>query len=123
MDIHQISIIFELMTGEENSEEYYKFINLAVYEVGILLRPDADKTDIRLTFLCAAMAFYRLQQILAARERAEVTFAGKVLKESQDTAYEYSKLMLRDYMNICRDLLTAESFVFSSFSHGEELKL
>lgn len=121
MDIQTILRVFELFTGEENSDDYYQLVVFAVSEVESLLLPDADNTDIRLNFLCGALAFYRLQQILAARERAAVTYGGKVLKESQNTAYEYAKELLRDYLQICRDLLKAKNFTFSSFSSGEEL--
>ena len=121
MDIQKVTEIFEIMTGETNSAKYIKLIYLSMREIDTLLRPNADISDLRLCFLCAALAFYRLQQILAARERAEVTYAGKALKESQNTAYEYAKQLLRDYMQICKDLITSETFVFSSFSSGEEL--
>lgn len=121
MDIQTIVSAFELFTGEENGDEYYQLILLAVSEVESVLLPDADDTDVRLTFLCAALAFYRLQQILDARERAAVTYAGKVLKESQNTAYGYAKELLRDYLQICSDLLKSKNFTFSSFAAGEEL--
>ena len=121
MDLQTIASDFELFTGEGNSEQYAQLILLAVSEVGRLLLPDADTTDVRLSFLCAALAFYRLQQILAARERAAVTYAGKVLKESQNTAYEYAKELLRDYIQICSDLISSKNFTFSSFAGGEEL--
>jgi len=121
MDIQTIVSAFELFTGEENGDDYYQLILLAVSEVGRILLPDADTTDIRLVFLCAALAFYRLQQILAARERAAFTYAGKVLKESQNTAYEYAKELLRDYLQIADDLVSSRNFIFSSFAGGEEL--
>ena len=121
MDIQQITEIFELMTGEQNGDIDAQFLNLAMYEVGVMLRPDAESSDYRLNFLCAAVAFYRIQQMLAARERSAVTYAGKILKESQNSAYAYSKLLLRDYLQICSDLLTSQNFVFSSFSSKEEI--
>lgn len=121
MDIQKVTEIFELMTGESNSTEYMKIIYLSMREIDDLLRPNADISDLRLCFLCAALAFYKLQQILAARERAEVTYAGKVLKESQNTAYEYAKQLLRDYLQMCKSLLTADTFVFAGFSSGEEV--
>ena len=98
MDVDAALKIFEIFTGQRNGEEYFRIINLAVYETGMMLRPGADQTDTRLNFLAAAIAYYRVQQIFAARERAAVTYAGKVLKESQNSAYEYSKLLVRDYM-------------------------
>ena len=121
MDIQKITEIFELMTGEENSSDYMKLIYLSMREVDDILRPNADISDLRLCFLCAALAFYRLQQILSARERADVTYAGKVLKESQNTPYSFAKELLRDYVQICSDLLKAQNFTFSSFAGGEEL--
>lgn len=121
MDRQTVTALFELFTGTHNGIEYYRIIDLAIYETGNMLRPDADSTDARLNFLSAAIAFYRLQQILAARERAECTYAGKVLKESQNTAYDYSKRLLRDYFQLCSDLLYPKTFIFSSFSSGEDV--
>jgi hypothetical protein len=121
MDIQEIVKMFELLTGEQNGTTYMRFINLAMYEVGVLLVSEEAGSDYRLNYLCAAVAYYRLQQMLAARERAAVTYAGKVLKPSQNSAYEYSKLLLRDYMQICSDLLTSRNFIFSSFSNKEDI--
>ena len=122
MDIDEAKKVFELFTGEENGEEYFMILSLAVYETETMLRPEAAPTDVRLNYLAAAIAYYRVQQILAARERAAVTYAGKVLKESQNSAYEYSKLLLRDYMQICSGLIKPQNFIFSSFSNGEEVQ-
>lgn len=121
MDIQEITEIFELLTGEQNGHNYSHFLSLSMYEVGVMLKSEEASSDYRLNFLCAAVAFYRVQQMLAARERFEVTYGGKVLKESQNTAYEYSKLLLRDYLQICSDLLTSQNFVFSSFSSKEDI--
>lgn len=121
MDVDAALKIFEIFTGQRNGEEYFRIINLAVYETGMMLRPGADQTDTRLNFLAAAIAYYRVQQIFAASERAAVTYAGKVLKESQNSAYEYSKLLVRDYMQICSDLIKPQHFIFSSFSSEEEV--
>ena len=98
MDIERITAIFELFTGESNGDEYFHLINLAMYEAGVILRSEEYRTDYRLNYLAAAIAYYRLQQLLAARERAAYTCGGRVLKKSQNTAYEYSKELLRDYI-------------------------
>lgn len=121
MDKQTVTSIFELFTGTHNGIEYYQIIDLALYETSSMLLPDADTHDPRLNFLSAAIAFYRLQQILAARERAEYTYAGKVLKESQNTAYDYSKRLLRDYVSLCSDLIYSKNFIFSSFSSREDV--
>lgn len=120
MDIQEITEIFELLTGEQNGISYIRFINLSMYEVGVLLVSEEAGLDYRLNYLCAAVAYYRLQQMLAARERAAVTYGGTVLKPSQNSAYEYSKQLLRDYMQICSDLIRSENFVFNSFSSKED---
>ena len=120
MDIQEVVSLFDLFTGEEIGDTYIKIINLAMYEVICMLVPGADRTDPRLEYLAAALAYYRYQQILAARERAAVTYGGKVLKESQNTAYEYSKQLLSDYMQICRGLIKTDTFVFAGVSDGRE---
>ena len=120
MDIERITAIFELFTGESNGDEYFHLINLAMYEAGVMLRSEEYRTDYRLNYLAAAIAYYRLQQLLAARERAAYTYGGRVLKRSQNTAYEYSKELLRDYMQICSDIIKPQNFVFRSFSGKEE---
>ena len=120
MDIERITVIFELFTGESNGDEYFHLINLAMYETGVMLRSDEYRTDYRLNYLAAAIAYYRLQQLLAARERAAYTYGGRVLKKSQNTAYEYSKELLRDYIQICSDIIKPQNFVFCSFSGKEE---
>lgn len=120
MNQARIVALFLLISGEEKETPFLDLINLAMYETSCMLRPGVDISDIRLGFLVAAVANYRLQQMYAARERAKVTYAGKVLKESQNTACEYAMALVRDYMKICDELLNVSEFVFSSFSGGEE---
>ncbi|MBR6967015.1 MAG: hypothetical protein IKH78_00650 [Ruminococcus sp.] len=120
MDIQEIVSLFDLFVGEEIGDTYIRIINLAICEVLDMLRDGADRTDARLEYLAAALAYYRYQQILAARERAAVTYGGKVLSESQNTAYEYSKQLLSDYMQICRKFIKADTFVFAGISNGRE---
>lgn len=119
MDMAHIVPLFLLMSGEEDENRFLEIINLAMYEISRILRPGVDISDIRLGFLSAAVANYRLQQMYAARERAAVTYAGKLLKESQNTACEYAKALVKDYMKICEELLNVSDFVFSSFSGSE----
>ncbi|MDE5770425.1 MAG: hypothetical protein K2I06_02180 [Ruminococcus sp.] len=116
MNIESVKTLFTLFSGEDVSETYTPIITLAVSEVEKMLLPESDSTDVRLDFLCAAIANHHLQQINSARERAEFTVAGKMLKESQNTALSYSEKLLRDYMNMCEDLIKPKTFMFMSFS-------
>ncbi|MDE6102181.1 MAG: hypothetical protein K2F73_04325 [Ruminococcus sp.] len=118
MNIESIKTLFTLFSGEDVSETYTPLITLAISEVEKMLLPESDPTDIRLDFLCAAIANNRLQQINSARERAEFTVAGKMLTVSQTTALSYSEKLLRDYMNLCEDLIKPKTFMFMSFSNG-----
>lgn len=120
MNIEAVKTLFTLFSGEDVSEKYTPLINLSVSEVEKILLPDADPSDIRLDFLCASIANHRLQQINSARERSEFTVAGKMLTVSQNTAVSYSEKLLRDYMNLCSDLIKQKTFVFMSFSDMTE---
>lgn len=116
MNIESVKTLFTLFSGEDISETYTPIITLAVSEIEKMLVPEANNEDIRLEFLCAAIANHRLQQINSARERAEFTVAGKMLTASQNTALAYSEKLLRDYMNMCDDLIKPKTFMFMSFS-------
>ncbi len=118
MNIESVKTLFTLFSGEEASENFIPVITLAVSEVEKMLLPESDPTDVRLDFLCASIANNRLQQIYSARERSEFTVAGKMLKESQNTALAYSEKLVRDYMNMCEDLIKPKTFVFMGFSYG-----
>ena len=119
MNQARIAALFLLISGEENEAPFLDLINLAMYETNCMLRPGVDISDIRLGFLVAAIANYRLQQMYAARERTNVTYAGKVPKGYRNTACEYAVALVKDYMKICDELLDLSDFVFSSFSGSE----
>lgn len=120
MNIEAVKTLFTLFSGEDVSEKYTPLINLSVSEVEKMLLPEANPDDVRLDFLCAAVANHRLQQINSARERAEFTVAGKMLTVSQNTTVSYAEKLLRDYMNLCSDLIKQKTFVFMSFSDVTE---
>ena len=119
MNIESVKTLFTLFSGEE-AEKYSPIIALAMSEVEKMLLPDIDTTDIRLDFLCAAMANHRLQQINSARDRTQVTFAGKMTAGKQESVLAYSEKLLRDYLRLCDGLIRSKTFVFMSFSCGEE---
>ena len=120
MNIEAVKTLFTLFSGEDFSEKYTPLINLSVSEVEKMLLPDADPYDVRLDFLCASVANNHLQQINSARERSEFTVAGKMLTTSQNTAVSHSEKLLRDYINLCSDLIKQKTFVFMSFADVTE---
>lgn len=119
MNIESVKTLFTLFSGEEELGRYSPLITLAMAEVEKMLLPDADPTDIRLDFLCAATANHRLQQLNAAHDRTEVTFAGDMLQAPSQVRTSgplaYSESLLRDYMQLCEDLIQPKNFVFLSF--------
>lgn len=121
MNIESVKNIFSLFSHELELEKYSPLIALAVNETeNMLVSPDVSN-DIRLDFLCAAIANYRLQQINASHDRSEITFAGKMNAASRnESPLKYAEKLVCDYINICRDLVKAKTFIFMSFDCGTE---
>ncbi len=119
MNIESVKTLFSLFSGEEATEIHMPLIELACAEVKKTLLPDADRNDIRLDFLTAALANYRLRQVKSSRDRTKVTYAGKFLADS-DNECAYAEKLLRDYLQICEELIAPRIFVFCGFSDGKE---
>lgn len=119
MNIESVKTLFSLFSGEEATEINMPLIELASAEVRKMLLPDADSSDIRLDFLTAALANYRLRQVKSSRDRTKVTYAGKFLTDSKNDC-TYAEKLLRDYLQICEELIAPRIFVFSGFSGGKE---
>ncbi|NLT09743.1 MAG: hypothetical protein GXY08_09595 [Ruminococcus sp.] len=120
MNIESVKSLFMLFSGEDDADRYAPLIRLAVKETESMLLPEADSADIRLDFLSAAIAFYRMRRILAARDREKYTYAGKMPSAGQDSSAVYAERLLRDYISLCSDLISSDTFVFMSFSGGKE---
>lgn len=118
MNIESVKSLFELFSGEPQ-ENYLPLAELAMAEVEKMLLPDADQTDIRLNFLAAALANYRLSQIKVSQDRTKVTYAGKMLDPT--AAKTYAAALLRDYLQLCSPLIRQRTFIFTGFSGGEEI--
>lgn len=115
MNIESIKTLFTLFSGEDVSEKYMPIITLSVVEVEKMLLPETNPSDMRLDFLCASLANYKLQQINSARERSEYTISGKMLSNLQNTSLEFAEKLLHDYMNICNELIKEKTFIFMGF--------
>ncbi len=114
MNIDSVKTLFELFSGE-SAENFAPLVQLAVDETEKMLLPDKDASDVRLQFLAAAAANYRLRQIMASRDRTQVTYAGKMLDTKTGTSAGAESL-LRDYLALCSDLIKPQTFVFAAFS-------
>ena len=113
MNIDSVRSLFRLFTGEETGDIYLPLVLSAIKEVEGMLLPEADPTDIRLDYLCAALANHRLQLIRAAAGKPEYTFAGKLPDKGENNAIVYSARLLSEYYELCRDLIGG-SFYFST---------
>ena len=113
MNIESVKSLFRMFSGEDDSEKYAPLIELALSETEKMLLPDADRSDVRLNFLCAAVANHRCRQIISSRDRTEITYAGKMLRDGKDSALAYSEKLLRDYLELCSDLVKPQTFTFA----------
>lgn len=121
MNIESVKSLFTLFSGEGDCESYMPVITLAIAETEKMLADGADNSDIRLDFLCAAIANYRLQQINAAHDRTESTYAGKLLTSPENSGtLRYAEKLLSDYINLCGDLIKPRTFMFMSFGMEKE---
>lgn len=121
MNIESVKPLFRLFSGENDLETYMPVITLAVAETEKMLADGADSSDIRLDFLCAAAANYRLQQINAARGRSESTYAGKLAAAPENSgSLRYAEKLLGDYINLCEELIKPRTFMFMSFGAETE---
>lgn len=112
MNIESVKSLFKMFSGEDNVDEYEPLIGLALAETEKLLLPQADRSDIRLSFLCAAMANHRLCQIRAARDKTQAAYSGTMLTDSTKRIVENSEKLLRDYLELCSDIITPQMFTF-----------
>lgn len=113
MDIGSVKSLFKMFSGEDDVEEYGPLIELALTETEKLLLPQADRSDIRLSFLCAAMANHRLCQIRAARDRTQAAYGGSMLTDSRERIVAHSEKLLRDYLELCSDIISPQMFTFA----------
>ena len=120
MNTESVKSLFVLFSGEEDTERYAPVIELALKETELMLLMDTDRSDVRLDFLCAALANYRLQQIKCAQDRRKYTYAGKVVDSGEGSCLASASQMLRDYLQLCEGLIKPSGFVFFSFGRKEE---
>lgn len=113
MDVSRILHLFTLFSGERSEAVAVPLVEGAMAEVRGRLRADADETDLRLCYLCAAVANLRHTEMLAARDRLTRTAAGSV-SELHNAAekFELAEALVSAYRASCRTLLEDTAFCF-----------
>lgn len=115
MNTTQITSLFTLFSGEVDTEKYTPLINSAISQVSNQLKEDADSEDIRLDYLCAAIANYRYSQITCVKNKIAYTYAGSAdCKGNSQMEYDFAKELMLEYYKAAADILRDDEFVFSS---------
>lgn len=113
MNIEKITGLFTLFSGETDVKKYMPLINFAVCDVLPKLRKEADLTDDRLAFLCAAIANLRYMQILAQKDKLTYTYAGTVAShDNSEQKFQLARNLVHDYWLNIPDLLADNDFIF-----------
>ncbi|MCQ2434954.1 MAG: hypothetical protein MJ062_06925 [Oscillospiraceae bacterium] len=106
--------LFVLFAGLEDGTPYQALLDAAVEEVRGELLPEADVSDRRLCYYCAALAHLRYVQMLAARSELSHTYAGTLAKQHDETVpCGFAERLVYQYRNAAADLLKDRSFVFT----------
>lgn len=119
MNIEKIKKLFTLFSGEECEERHQDILELGIAEVTGMLREDADDKDFRLDFLAAADANFRYCQAMISADGKMYTYGGSMPDGYAGRKWgilDFAGGLLKDYCLMCRDLITADSFVFFGFS-------
>lgn len=113
MNIPKIKSLFKLFSGNECTAEFEPLVDIAVIEIQGMLLENADISDPRLDYLCAAMANFRYYQAMAAQDRSQYTYGGKMLSEVSGNILSFAEGLLKGYFTLCADLLDGSDFVFA----------
>lgn len=119
MNVSQITPLFTLFSGETNINKYRPLIDSSITQVRRQLREDASSDDIRLDYLCAAIANYRYSQITCVKNKIAYTYAGTAdCKGNSQMEYDLAKALMDEYYKAASDLLYDNEFVFGSVCGG-----
>ncbi len=115
MNLENIKSLFTLFSSETNILKYQPLIDCAVEQVKSQLKSDASILDIRLDYLCAAIANYRYTQITCVKNKVAYTYAGTADGEgNSQLEYDFSRELMNEYFKAASDLLKDTGFVFVS---------
>ncbi len=108
-----VKTAFTVLSGESNTTLYLPLILGAINEVDSKLKSDIDKTQQRVTNLCAALANLRYVQSTAARDKLVHSYAGKISRtQNASQKLELALSMFCGILKNCEDLLCDRNFYF-----------
>lgn len=120
INVDLVKTLFKLFSGQESENDNH-FIIMAMLETKEILLPDVNETDERINFLCAVIANYRYQQAKAAADNSMYTYAGGMIKANKNTTLAFAESMLRDYYQLCHNIIKPQNFIFMGFAGEENL--
>lgn len=120
MNIDIVQTLFNLFSGQKSDSDNH-FIIIAKRETEEMLVTGADENDERINFLCAAIANYRYQQAKAAADNSMYTYAGEMIKTEKNTPLAFAENMVRDYYQLCRNIIKPQNFIFMGISGKEDI--
>lgn len=117
MTFESVKPIFTFFSGEEVNEINTMLISMAVADTEKMLLPDAERNDVRLSFLAAAMANLHLQQAYAAKIQTESFYEGSLSSSDKKRiiSLSYAEKLMEKYLDLCRNLIVPQTFIFMSF--------
>ncbi|MCR4888022.1 MAG: hypothetical protein K5979_02420 [Ruminococcus sp.] len=112
MNREHVTQIFQMFSGESVNEGWSAVVELACTETEAMLKDGAEDTDVRLEYLAASIANYKLQLIHAGSAKSDYNYLGKVRSDSESPALKYARSMMKDYYELCADLIEPQTFIF-----------
>lgn len=117
MNLAKCMQLFVLIAQVTDAEPYRVLVEAAAEEVRSELRPDADPTDEKLCYYCAAIAHLRYTQIIASRSTLSHTYAGTLDKAHDDRIpCGFAERLVAEFRAAASHLLLDRSFVFTGIS-------
>jgi hypothetical protein len=114
INVMNVKQIFTLFSGEPANVSWLAVITAACREVEEMLLPGTDDTDVRLEFLAAAVANSRAQTIRLSSGKSGYEYAGSISAPGKSTSSDFAAALLRDYMELCSDLIKPKTFIFET---------
>lgn len=119
MNMLNIKSLFTLFSSEEDVTKYLPLIESSLDLLRRKIKKGADSTDVRLDYLCAAIANFRYTQITCVKNKVAYTYAGTADSEgNSQLEYDFSRELMNEYFRAAAELLVDSEFVFASISDG-----
>jgi hypothetical protein len=106
----QNELMILLDFSQEDIEKYDSLIDYAVNCVKPLIKSESDENDVRIIHLCAIKAYYQI--VLLQDEGVNSFSAGEVSYSVDTSTVSNIKLLLKDALLDCKDLINISDFAF-----------